>query len=356
MPAGDFADGEVQAMAVNQQIVDQYVDRAVEEFKKNPLATKLLRRFSDEMPDLFCQSALRHLEGPSNPDACRLLSILMMRQQGLFQFLSDPVPGTRDKAIRVMRRMMAFDPSFDVRVAGRLPDRGGMNHHVALHGRRATRILDILDEVSVGRRLLPVLSHLVQSDDKHLSAKATLFVGRRVQSAQWAANQLQQPDPRIRANAVESLWGLVHDEAISVLENSTKDKNNRVVGNGLMGLHILNQPVVFDIISEIMRAPKWEFRSTAAWIMGRMAYPEFVPDLTLLMKDDNPFVRTSARKAIISIRRAQEATTQAIAERGQLVSNEEAERRLAAAEVALEESLVVPGLRLDGSNYTYRRG
>ena len=88
-----------------------------------------------------------------------------------------------------MRRMLAFDPSFDVRVAGRFPDRGGINHHVALHGRRATRVLDILDEVSEGRWVLPVLSHLVQSEDRHLSAKVTLFVGRRVQSAQWAAKR-----------------------------------------------------------------------------------------------------------------------------------------------------------------------
>lgn len=66
-------------MAVNQQIVDKYVDRAVDEFKQNPLATKLLRRFSNETPDLLCLIALRHLEKPDNPEACRLLSILMMR-------------------------------------------------------------------------------------------------------------------------------------------------------------------------------------------------------------------------------------------------------------------------------------
>lgn len=343
-------------MAVNQQIVDTYVDRAVEEFRKNPLATKLLRRFSDEIPDLFCLSALRHLEKPDNPEACRLLSILMIRQPGLFDFLSDPVGGTREKAIRVMKRMMAFDPSFDVRVASRLPDRGGMNHHTALHGRRATRVLDILDEVSAGRRLLPVLSHLVQSDDKHLSAKATLFVGKRVQSVQWAANQLQHPDPRIRANAVESIWGLAQEEAIAVLENSARDKNNRVAGNGLMGLHILNQPVVFDFIPQLMNSRKWEFRTTAAWIMGRIGYPEFMADLMILMKDENPFVRTSARKAVISIRRAEDSTAEAIAQRAQDLTAQEATTRLAAAEEAVQETIAIPGLRLDGLNYSYRKG
>ncbi len=343
-------------MAVNQQIVDSYVDRAVEEFKKNPVATKMLRRFSDELPDLFCQSALRHLEKPDNPDACRLLSILMVRQQGLFEFLSDPISGTRDKAIRVMRRMMAFDPSFDVRVARRLPDRAGLNHHTALHGRRATRVLDILDEVSSGRRLLPVLSHLVNSDDKNLSAKATLFVGRRMQSVQWTANLLRHQDPRIRANAVESIWGGAQDAAVSVLEDSARDSNNRVVGNGLMGLHILNQPVVFEFIPQLMSSPKWEFRSTAAWIMGRIGYPEFMVALTVLMKDDNPFVRTSARKAVISIRRAEELTVATIAERAQNLTPEETSSRLAVAEEAVQPIVSVPGLGLEGQNYSYRKG
>ena len=37
------------------------------------------------------------------------------------------------------------------------------------------RLLDVLDEVSNGHRLLPVISHLTTSDDAKVSATATLF-------------------------------------------------------------------------------------------------------------------------------------------------------------------------------------
>lgn len=251
-------------MSADQQIVDKYVDRAVEEYQKNPLAPKLLQRLSDEMPEQFCASALRHLENSQKQDAHRLLTILMMRQPTLFEFIENPALGTRQKAVRVVRRMMEYDTSFDVRIARRLPDRGGLNHHQALRGLRASRVLDILDEVSEGRRLLPVLSHLVQSDDPKLSAKATLFIGRRVKSVSWSANVLRGTDQRNRAHAVEAIWGLANSEAVSLLESCMDDPNNRVAGNALMGLHILNVPVATEALRRMAAEANPDFRSTAA--------------------------------------------------------------------------------------------
>jgi len=99
---------------------------------------------------------------------------------------------------------------------------------------RSTRALDILDQTSCGRRLLPVVGHLVDHRNNRISAKATLFVGRRVQNPSWTAKQLTQPDARVRANAVEALWGVDSPAAAGILEDCSGDRNHRVVGNSLL--------------------------------------------------------------------------------------------------------------------------
>jgi hypothetical protein len=342
-------------MNASQQLVDSYVDRAVEEFKTNPLGTKLLRRLADELPEQFCIAAMRHLERGGESDEFRLLTILLLRLPCLPEHLSNPVLGTRLRAVAVVKRLLFFDPSFDVRLARRLPDRNGLNHQDAFKGARAFRILDILDEVSRGRRLLPVLSHLVSSDDKKLSSRATLFVGRRVQNADWAAKQLKHPDQRVRASAIESIWGLRTPTAIKLFESALEDENNRVAGNAVLGLHIAEAPGAGEIILKWSRDPRALFRSTAAWAMGRIASPGFTPELNRLLKDENPVVRSTALRALIEVRRFESHALESIASRASQLSEEEAAARATAAAEILEATVepeFVPGadeLRLDGS-------
>src|SRR5438445_535903 len=48
-----------------------------------------------------------------------------MRQNGLFDMIADPDFGTRDRAVRLVRRIPESDPSFDVRLARQIPERPG---------------------------------------------------------------------------------------------------------------------------------------------------------------------------------------------------------------------------------------
>ena len=356
-------------MSASQQLVDSYVGRAVEEFKQNPLGAKLLKRLADELPDRFCMSALRHLEQGGESDAFRLLTVLLLRQPELLEYLCNPARGTRQRSVAIVRRILEFDANFDLRLAHKLPDRNGMNRQEAFTGPRAFRILDILDDVSRGRRLLPVLAHLVSSDDKRLSARATLFVGRRVQNAEWAAKLMNHPDQRIRASAIESVWGLRNAKAISLLETALDDENNRVVGNAVLGLHIAEVAGVMEIVLAIGRDPKPNFRSTAAWIMGRIASPDLAPELERLRKDENPMVRSTALRALIEVRRYETKMIESIAVRGAELSEEEAADRAQAAgeiletisepppEVTIdpEKIPVLIELKLDGQSFSFQR-
>jgi HEAT repeat protein len=221
-------------------------------------------------------------------------------------------------------------------------------------------VLDILDEISPGRRLLPVLSHLVSGDDRKLSSRAALFIGRRVQSAEWAAKQLLHGDERVRASAIQSIWGLRSPTAVSLMEGAIDDPNNRVAGNAVLGLHIAEAQGVAEIVLNMARKAGPHFRSTAAWIMGRIANPEFAPELNRLLKDESSMVRSTALRALIEFRCYETKLQASMAERAAQLSEEEAAEQAKATEAEILEPEKVPEfvpvpieVRLDGKHVSF---
>ena len=253
-----------------QHLVNEYLSRAIQEFDSNRLAIKLIRRLSVEFPGPFLAAAMQCLISGRESGGLRHLTSVLLRLEGSFDALTDPQLCSREKAVSLFKRFLQIDPSFDVQLARKLPDRRGMNWAEALDTSHSTRALDILDQTSFGRRLLPVLSHLVDADDARVSAKATLFVGRRVQNPAWTARQLTQANQRVRANAVEALWGVNSPAAASILEDCRADRNHRVAGNALLGLHLLGRTEIEGRVMDMTTAGKYELRSTAAWLLGRL--------------------------------------------------------------------------------------
>lgn len=331
--------------------------RAVAEFDENPLCGQLMRRLANEIPDQFCAAALEYLESNEQTNAHRFLSILMQRQPSIFDQLMNPVYGSRQRSVHLLKRLLDVDPSFDLKLARRLPDRPGA--YSCCDSRSAARALEILDETSAGRRLLPILGHLVHSADIRISEKATLLVGRRLQNPEWAAKQLKRDDPRVRANAVESIWGLRSVRARTLLDDCLTDGANRVKGNALVGLHLIGESAAIGAVSLLGANTDYGLRSTAAWAMGRIGDSFFVPDLNSMMRDAHPQVRGAALRSLIEIRRIESKTAQAVAARAQEMAE-------AAPEVAAEkvvkagETLGIPAveeveLHLDGGSYAMGR-
>ncbi len=302
-------------MIIKKKIVEKNFSQAVAEFDSNPLALVFLRRLANESPAMFFAEAVTHLSSSHTSNAHRFLTVLALRHGELTDYLVNPAHSTREVALRLFNRMLSVDPSFDVKLAQLLPDRGYINHAVALEGASAIRALDILDQTSRGRRLLPILGHLPSSSDARVAAKATLFVGKRVQSPAWSAKQMSHPDQRVRANAVESIWGLDTQPAMQLLEKCIDDKNTRVVGNALLGLHITGHR---DVERELVFSSKHALpdrRSMAAWTMGRTGKGEWAERLTAMVKDEHPQVRGMALRALRDIRHLERNTPEAIAAR-----------------------------------------
>ncbi len=336
-------------MVFDEQLVEKYLERAMEEFTTNPLAVQLMRRLAIEGRDLFVRAGLKYMHAPDEGgNAERMLGHLLLRQESLLDQLARPEENSQGQATDLFKRFRKMDASFDVRLARKLPCRGAWSQPGAFDGGRSGRALDILDETSQGRRLLPILGHLPDSSDPRISTRATLFVGRRVQSAEWTARQLSRSDPRIRAHAVEALWGVKTATAMHLFDECVKDPHNRVAGNALVGLHIGGREDAIERVIEMSNDAMPERRITSGWAMGRLAVDGFAERLTEMVRDEDLNVRGMALRALMLIRKTSPAPLEKR-------SNEEALAQSIAEDQTVHEDLVANiDVRLDGKNYRAR--
>lgn len=351
-------------MRFRETVLEKTAERAVLEFDANPVAKGFLRRLADESPEHFLQIALKHLQSEESTGAHRFLASIAVRHEEVANLLASPAFMSRESSQRLFRRFLAADPSFDVTMARKLPNRYLSNQAEALAGAQATRALDLLDHNSHGRRLLPILGHLPDSSDSRLAAKGALFVGRRVQNPAWSSQMFSRPDPRIRANAVESLWGINSTPAIRVLEAALRDAHNRVKGNALVGLRLAGHDALDGEVSTMAFSPSPPHRATAAWVMARFEEERWLEELGDMIRDESPQVRSRALISMRELRRlfapAELAEpTPETAPAPETLSPEPVSP-IAVTENAPdwspEPQIVVPfaGLRLDGKTYRAR--
>ncbi|HZL56425.1 MAG TPA: HEAT repeat domain-containing protein [Bryobacteraceae bacterium] len=339
-------------MSPNLQLAASYLDRAMAEFDVNPVAARFLRRLAKEVPDAFFSLAVDRLSSDAKSNAHRFLAMLVLRQDSLLKRLANPAFSTRDNAVILFRRFLEVDPLSDVRLAQLLPSRNSHSPDL-LNGSQAERALDILDATSSGRRLLPFVLHLPENGDPRISAKATLFVGHRIKSPEWTARQLCRPDQRVRANAVEALWGVKGPEAIRIFEDHRDDSNNRVVGNSLMGLHIAQRHDVDTTILANSQHPNFAMRATTAWAMGKIGNSVFYDRLAQLVRDEHAEVRSIAVRAIADLRRTEAKEEKPVAAEAMPANASPAPIPQVAA--GPEPAKPIVDLRLDGSSFRARR-
>ena len=291
-----------------ENVVRNYLKRAIDEDSRSLFRLRLIQRFAVETPELFVNAAISLLDLDDDSEALRFMIVKLLSQAGLMGVLSDPTRLDKNRAVRVFRRLMKHDRSLDVRLAQTLPDRYSVSQRLDLPA--CERALDVIDHVSEGRRIVPILGHLVDHPIPWISAKATLVVGKRVQSVNWVKRLLTlDRSPRDRANALETIWGLSTPQVRELFWDQSKDKSNRVTGNAVFGLHLAGEPQSAPVITRMAQRNEPEFRWTAAWLMGKIKAQEHADLLRQMIKDESPGVRSAVLKALIGIRKEERRRT-----------------------------------------------
>ena len=277
------------------------IRKAMEVCEEDPSAGgKQLRELMSTGMEEFLRAAAELKNESESRGSAEILKLLASSDQAL-KHMSDPDLFSKDESVELARRLASVEPQLDTKLVRLLPGRSSTDPESTTSA-AVERTLELLDAVSKCARIVPGLTHLLQDPNPRLRAKAALLMGRRVQNTHMVESQMYGPDARVRANAIESLWGEKAMAATSVLWSAAKDKNNRVVGNALLGLYQAKDTGAITRILSMAVDSKPLFRATAAWVMGQTVDPRFLPVLEKLGKDLYASVRKNAAKATALIR------------------------------------------------------
>ena len=274
----------------------------VRDFDREPGANrKPISDFLQREPEVFYRTAIEILRKDAGSRAVQYLVALLISGGLLFRALCDPSLD-RERATALARQARLGDPMVDIRLAGQLADSNSSDGAVAPG--MAERLLEIVDRISDGNRLLPSLMRILRHDNPYLRSKAVLMIGRGGRSLSWVRKRLQESDARVRANAIEAIWGVDTDQARELLDWASNDGNNRVIGNALVGLYRMGESSSLARLAKMAGHDSPAFRRTAAWAMGETGDPRFSELLGRMIADDNADVRKSAFAAVRRIREA----------------------------------------------------
>jgi hypothetical protein len=253
-------------------------------------------------PQLFFAAGIARLELDGGPPGYRKRSLRLLDAPAFLLELVRAENFSTSELKDFCARHVREDSLLDVKLARLMPGRRSDSYH--LEPILILRILEVLDEISPGPRLLMIIGHLTHYSERHVASKAALLVGRRLQSREWVERHLSSTDPRIRANVIEAMWGVNSALVAHSLRKCLLDENNRVLGNAIVGLHMLGDQSVKWRIRHLTKDRRPAFRQTAAWVIGRVGAPEFASLLEGLLVDPNQGVRQSAESALESLRPA----------------------------------------------------
>lgn len=258
-------------------------------------------------PEIFYRTTIEILEKDTGSRAAQHLVALLISGGLLLRALCDPALD-RKGAGELARQAKLGDPNVDTRLARELADSNTSG--AAMAPGMAERLLEIVNQISDGNRLLPSLMRILRHDNPYLRSKAVLMIGRSGGSLSWIEKRLQESDARVRANAIEAIWGVDSEQARELFDWATRDGNNRVVGNALLGLYRSGDCSCLARLVKIAGHDSPAFRRTAAWAMGETEDPRFSELLGRMIADENAAVRKSAFEAVRRIREAIVRVTQ----------------------------------------------
>jgi hypothetical protein len=206
-----------------------------------------------------------------------------------------------DAAIESVRDLAKVEPFLDVYLfRGMFSKYGGGAR--AIEPAAALRVLRLVDGISDCSRLTSYLVQLLSHPNLQVRSKVVLLLGRANLNLDRIQTFLASPDGRVRANAVEALWGHREHRVRAVLWQTAKDPYGRVAVNALVGLCKLGDREAFSRLEQLAGSPDAGVRSGAAWGMGETGEPEFSRVLNKLALDLDPKVKAMAEKGLKQLR------------------------------------------------------
>jgi hypothetical protein len=264
------------------------------------LCAKAIREIHVKDPVGFAPAVAEVLRGGANLEGASYLMAILVTEPNWLRIVCDPEKYSLEQSLDLVRRARKLDPLTEVKLAKMLPGLKVSNEEEIRLASRAMEILACSPDPST---TLPALRQLLQCSNAKLRSKATLLIGRIIRNPQWADQAASEEDPRVAANAIESLWGVSSEGARTAFFRAALNTHHRIAANGIVGLYLMGDPSSIPFLFHFSRSEKHLARAAAAWAMGHLEDPRFLPTLAKLMEDPDSMTRKGAFKSISRIRR-----------------------------------------------------
>lgn len=274
----------------------------VRAFEADPRSSRQnIRDLLDNDRETFYSVSIGLLKTTQDSRGLQYLVTLLVSNGMLLRALCSP-DLTKDEALSLGKSAKRVDPMVDVALARILADSAAGGS--AVYVTDPARLMDILCDIADAGRIMPSLMRMMRHPNSYLRSKAVKMIGRGSLSAKWVMGRLSESDPRVRANAIESMWGVDTPEARSLLNFASNDASNRVVGNALLGLYYLGEASVLGDLVKLAGHESPLSRASAAWVMGETADPRFTEALRRMISEPDPAVRRRAFAALSQLKAA----------------------------------------------------
>ena len=217
----------------------------------------------------------------------------------LVEQIADPLRCSVEQAVPRAREALEHGEPVDARLGELISEElsgGGSSL-------RLRHLLGILGALDGGQHILKARSLLLAHTDPYVRSKAALILGRAGRNADWVMRRLLDPDARVQASAVESVWGIDTPEMRKVLDTAVRSPHSRVIANGLIGLYRLGHVGCIPRIFELAEHNGEAQRLSARWAMGETGDPRFLGYLNSVFRTDPPRCRAMVIRALARIRR-----------------------------------------------------
>jgi HEAT repeat protein len=228
------------------------------------------------------------------------LMLLAVKEEAVLSLLLDTNAVETERARQLAHSLGHLDPNLGPKVLKYAVDESRREERIDSSIERALELLTILPDA---RSNSTFLLELLRSPDPRVRSKATLLMARSNRMPRWAEVRLAEPDPRVRANAVEGLWNLREPGTEQVLRAATQDPHHRVAVNAWIGLYYLGDPQAVEGLLHLASDELPLTRSAAAWGMGHLGESVFQPTLQQLVRDADPAVRRNALRSLVKIKK-----------------------------------------------------
>jgi HEAT repeats len=250
-------------------------------------ALQLLIAAEEKSPGLRCAADLLMAGSP--------LADLLLNQEIL----------TLQAAASLARKMTWVEPFLEVFLVRHAVTKAG-GKVGAIKSTAALYVLELVDVISDCSRLGSYLIQFLNHPNDKVRSKAALMLGRSNWNRLRLEILLASEDSRLRANAVESLWGHSNADVRKILWSASSDPSGRVVVNALLGLCRAGDRKAYLNLAELGDTPDPVLRRGAAWAMGETGDVEFEGALEKLTQDGDAKVRAMAAKSRKKLRKPEE--------------------------------------------------